>query len=89
MRCAIVFSAKTLGDCTQLREFVCASSSFGLAGGETLALGSIRSPELIAAVRFVVAIVVDDLSRCFCFAKTFLLDKSALVGALSVVGDAM
>jgi len=56
---------------TQLRGSSCAPSSCGLAGAGTLAPGSIRCPELIAAVRFLIAMVVVDLSRCFCFAKTF------------------
>jgi len=73
MRRAIAFSAKTLHDSTQWRGFVCAPSCCGLAGAGTLAPGSIQRPESIAAVRFVVAIAVVDLSRCFCFAKTFVV----------------
>ena len=66
------FFAKTVRDSTQLCGFVCAPSSCCLAGAGTLAPGSIRRRESIAAVRFVVAIGVVDLSRCFCFAKTFV-----------------
>ena len=47
------------------------SSFCGLAGAGTLAPGSMRCPESIAAVRFLIAIVVVVLSRCFCSAKTF------------------
>jgi len=44
-----------------------------LAGTGTLAPGPIRRPESIPAVRFVVAIIMVDLSRCFRFAKTFVV----------------
>jgi len=48
-------------------------SSRGLADAGTLAPGSIRCPELFAVIRLSVAIVVVDLSCCFCFAIYLLL----------------
>jgi hypothetical protein len=73
MHRAIAFSAKGLRDSTRWHGFVCVLSSCGLAGAGTLAPGSIRRPESIAAVRFVVAITVVDLSRWFscrgCFSR--------------------
>jgi len=68
----IEFSAKTLVDSTQLRDIVCMPSSCGLTDAGTLSPRSIGPPESIAAVRFVVSIAFVDLSRCFCFAKTFV-----------------
>jgi len=45
-------------------------------------LGSTRRPESIAAVRFSIAIVVVDVMRCFCFAKTFLSFSDYVVDLL-------
>jgi len=69
---SVVFFAETSREPTQLRGFSCATSSCGLAGAGKLAPGSIRRLELIAAARFSIAIIVVDLTRCFCFAKTFV-----------------
>jgi hypothetical protein len=60
---SIVFFAKTWREPTQLRGFLCVPSSRGPDGAGKLALGSIRRPELNAAVRFSIAIVVVDLTR--------------------------
>jgi len=68
---SVVFLPTLQVKTTQLRGSSCPPSSRSLAGAGTLAPGSIRCPELIAAVRFLIAIVVVNLSRCFCFAKTF------------------
>jgi hypothetical protein len=67
-----LFFAKTSLEATQLRGFLFSPSSSGLAGAGKLAPGSIRLPELITAVRFSIALVVVDLTRFFCFAKTFV-----------------
>jgi len=68
----VAFSAKPLREPTPLCGFLCATSSCGLVVAGTLAPGSIRRLESIAAVRFLIAIVVLGLSRCFCFAKSFV-----------------
>jgi len=67
-----VFFAKTSRETTQLRGFLCASSSSGLASAGNLAPGSFQRAESIDAVRFSIGIVVVGLTRCFCFAKTFV-----------------
>jgi hypothetical protein len=74
---SLVFFAKTSREVTQLRGFLCAPSSSGLAGAGKLAAGSVQRPDSITAVRFSIAVVVVDLTRCFCFAKTVPKTRSA------------
>jgi hypothetical protein len=52
---------------------MCALSSGGPDPAGKQPPVSIRRPESIAAVRFPIAIVVVDLTRCFCVAKTFVV----------------
>jgi len=51
--------------------------------------GSIGRPESIAAICFLIAIVVVDLSRCFCFAKTFARYDYARNAFSSYIGALM
>jgi len=78
---SVMFFAKTSREAAQLRGFLRAPSFSGLAGSGKLAQGSIRLPESITVVLFSLAVVVVDLTRCFCFANSFVDPYRAFVSA--------